>query len=255
MSGTVLITGEDSVTGHPAAVKVTDNNLHTTPSSTGIQKVEGKVADGVTQTGVNPVLVGGRDNSGNAKTLATASSGQVVIIGAATIGDALANSAAFLPDTGNTNRSLYVYNARFNGSTWDRLRNNVEGTILASAARTETTNSSDQTNHNARGVVIAVDFTATPNNAETVTVAIQAKDPVSAKYVTLTAFTALTASALGASPTTETYLYTLCPGAAETAAVAKHEVQALALPRTWRVAVTHSAGGSWTYSVGYSLIV
>lgn len=143
----------------------------------------------------------------------------------------------------------------FNGTTWDRDRNNIEGTALASAARTATTNSSDITNYNARGILLAVDFTATPNNAETMTVGIQAKDPVSGKYVTMTAFTALTASALGASPTAETYLYTLYPGGAETAATAKHEVQALSLPRTFRVQMTHSAGGSWTYSVGYSFIL
>ncbi len=126
-------------------------------------------------------------------------------------------------------------------------------TILESAARTATTNSADQSS-TTRGVILYVDFTATPNNAETATVSIQGKDPVSGKYQTITVFTALVASALGATPTTETYLFTLCPGAAETAATAKHEVQALALPRYWRVVVTHSASGSWTYSVGASLI-
>lgn len=127
------------------------------------------------------------------------------------------------------------------------------GTALASAARTATTDSADIVSSGS-GVVLAVDFTATPNNTETMTVAIQMKDPVSGKYVTMTVFTALTASALGATPTTETYLFTLYPAAAETAATAKHEVQALPCPRTFRVRMTHSAAGSWTYSVGYSLI-
>jgi hypothetical protein len=177
------------------------------------------------------------------------------VTGTVTVDSELPAAAALADGTANPTTPLVASGLElFNGTTWDRARGVTEGTLLASAARTTTTNSADQTNYNATGVVISVDFTATPNNAETITVSLQAKDPVSAKYVTITAFTALTASALGATPTTETYLYSLYPGALETAATAKHEVQALALPRTWRVAMTHSAGGSWTYSVGYSLI-
>ena len=144
----------------------------------------------------------------------------------------------------------YIYN----GASWDRIRANIEATALASTPRTATTNSSDITNHNARGVLLALDVTATPNNAETLTLAVQAKDAISGKYVTMTTFAALTASTLGATPTAETYLYTVYPAAVETAATAKHEVQALPLPRTWRVAMTHSAGGSWTYSVAAAQI-
>lgn len=143
----------------------------------------------------------------------------------------------------------------WNGTTPDEQRNNTTATLLASAARTATTNSPDQVNHNARGVIVTLDVTVTPNNAETITVAIQLKDSASGKYLTISAFTALTASVLGASPTTETYAFTFYPGAVETAATAKHEVQGLPLPRTWRVAVTHSSTGSWTYSVAAAYIL
>ena len=143
----------------------------------------------------------------------------------------------------------------FNETTWDQRRNNVGGTLLVSAARVATTSSSDQTNFNGRGGVLFVDFTATPNNTETFTLSIEEKDPVSGKYVPLTAFTALTSSTLGATPTTETYMYTLYPGALETVAVAKHEVNGLVLSRTWRATGTHSAAGSWTYSIGYAVIL
>ncbi|MGE0227764.1 MAG: hypothetical protein AB7I38_10995 [Dehalococcoidia bacterium] len=138
----------------------------------------------------------------------------------------------------------------FNGSGWDRLRGNAAATGLASAARTASTATSDQTNYNGRGAQIILDVTATPNNAETLQVTVELKDPVSGKYVQVAAFTALTASVLGATPTTETYVYTLYPGAAETIATAKHELQALPIGRTWRVNILHSASGSWTYSVG-----
>jgi hypothetical protein len=129
-------------------------------------------------------------------------------------------------------------------------------TLLPSAVRTTTASatSTDQSNLTARGLMVFVDFTATPNDAQTATVAIQGKDPASGKYSTLTAFTALTASVLGATPTTETYAYTLIPGGAETAATAKHEVQALTIPNTWRLVVTLSAAGNWTFTAGYSYL-
>lgn len=153
-----------------------------------------------------------------------------------------------------TNTSLTVVGSG-SFSTENISHLNTAGSLLSSAARTADTASADQTNLYARGVLILVDFTATPNDAQTMTAQLQAKDPVSGKYLTVSAFTALTASALGAAPTTETYGFLVYPGAAETAVVAKHEVQALALPRTWRVNMDHSAAGSWTYSVGYSYVL
>lgn len=121
--------------------------------------------------------------------------------------------------------------------------------VYPSAARTATPAGIPQSNHSARGVVLILDITATPNNAETLTPSIQAIDEISGKAVTLTAFTALTASALGAAPTTATFAYTLDPAGAETAAVANHEVQSLGLPLRWQPRVTHSSTGSWTYSL------
>ena len=138
----------------------------------------------------------------------------------------------------------------FNGATWDRQRSNSPATGLASAARTASTPTPDQTNYNGRGAKIFLDVTATPNDAQTLTVTVEEKDGVSGKYVQIASFTALVASVLTGTPTTETYEYEIAPGIAETVAAAKHELQALQLNRTWRVNVLHSAAGSWTYSVG-----
>ena len=120
------------------------------------------------------------------------------------------------------------------------------GALLASAARTATTNSTDQDNIDASGVIVFLDVTSAGGGGETLALSVQAKDPVSANYVTLLAF--------GTQTATGTYAYTVYPAAAETTAVSSHEVQALPIPRTWRVKVTHSASASWTYSVGYSVI-
>jgi hypothetical protein len=126
--------------------------------------------------------------------------------------------------------------------------------LLASAAQSATVATADQLNPDAIGVVLSLDITATPNNAETLTLVIEAKDPASGKYGALTAFAALVASALGATPTTATYFYTLAPGVAETAAVPQHEAQALALPHIWRARVVHSGAGQWGYSLAGSLV-
>lgn len=143
----------------------------------------------------------------------------------------------------------------FNGTTWDRQRNNEQLTVLASQSRTANTASADQTNYNHRGVMVFLDITATPNNAETLTPTIQIKDPVSGKYFIALQSPVITASTLGATPTAATFVFVLCPGI-DTAAFGgtANKMVSAPLPRRWRVNVFHSAGGAWTYSVGASMI-
>lgn len=230
-----------------------------------LEAVSGAVAAGTTDSG-NPVKVGGIASSPTTP-IAVASGQRVneifdlygrpqttIAANNGTVGSDAVAIVVFPFEAGSQNvsgaRSLAVANSVFNGTAWDRLRNNVASTGLASAARTASTPTSDQTNYNGRGAKIFLDITGTPNNTETLQLTLEEKDPVSGKYVQIAAFTALTASALGASPTTETYIYEIGAGIAETIAVAKHEIQALLLSRTWRVNVLHSAAGSWAYSVG-----
>lgn len=123
---------------------------------------------------------------------------------------------------------------------------------LTSAARTATPSATALTEAKGRGLQVIVDVTASPNNAETLIPAIQAYDPGSQKYVAYTAFTGITASTVGATATTQTYVFTLYPSAAETTATSLHEVQALPLPANYRVVFTHSSTGSWTYTASVS---
>lgn len=138
--------------------------------------------------------------------------------------------------------SLPVAARSWNGASYDALRGNIAGTLLASAARTATTNSSDQTNYNGRGVEITLDVTVVPGG-DTITLSIESKDPASGNYTTL-----LTGAAIS---TTGTRRYVLYPGVG---AVANQLVSDI-LSRTWRVKVTHSAGTSFTYSVGYAVVL
>lgn len=121
----------------------------------------------------------------------------------------------------------------------------VPDIILASAARVATTSTEPVTHpgYPWRGAYITLSVTANPAAAETLTLQVQKFMPVGAgAYKNITAFTA-TADAVA------TYLYLVYPGVAETAATAEHEVQGVAMPPVFRVTVTHSAAGSWTYSV------
>lgn len=131
------------------------------------------------------------------------------------------------------------------GSTWVRQRSNFEAVLLASAARTASTNSADQTNQNGRVLALFLNVTGNPGGAETLTVQVQWKDPVSTGYQNLTTFPAIAAATNGS------WVYLVGLGVAETVATANLEVQSVTLPRTWRATVTHSAAGSWTYSLGY----
>jgi hypothetical protein len=133
-----------------------------------------------------------------------------------------------------------------NGVTWDRLRNNNDVTALSSAARTATTSSADQTNYNARGLAVFLNVTAASGSGG-LQVRVQGKDPVSGNYFNLNAApTAITA--------TGQYAYALYPGAATAAGDVQQTTQQV-LPRTFRITVTHGDGSSYTYSVGYSLIL
>ena len=130
----------------------------------------------------------------------------------------------------------------YNGATIDQMRGNLDNiVVLASAARTTTQTQADQTNYNHRGIMVVLDVT----NAGTgsVTLEIDAKDPVSGKYIALLTGAAVT--------TTSTNIYTVYPGAPATANVSANSP----LPRTWRCKVTANNSNSVTYSVGAMLIV
>lgn len=161
-----------------------------------------------------------------------AQSGGATMPASATLADAASNPTVVMHGA-----AMHL----FNGTTWDRRRNNNEVTVLASAARVSTTASPDQTNYNARGVILILDITAVPS-IETVTLTIQGKDALSGKYYTLLAGAVQVAVA--------TIAMRVYPGLIAVGNLTASD----ALPRTWRANVVHSASGSFTYSVGASYI-
>ena len=125
---------------------------------------------------------------------------------------------------------------------WNRQRGNHAATLLTSAARTATVNSTDQTNHNARGVHVIINVSAYPAAASVVP-AIEAYDEVAGIYYPL-----LTGAAIVATGYTILKVY---PGIGEVANGAASDV----LPQTWRVLMTHADADSITYSVGAQLVL
>jgi len=137
-----------------------------------------------------------------------------------------------------------------NESTFDRERNVVARTLLSSAARTATTSSADQTNYNHRGVAVFLNVTANPGGVETLTVSIECKNSLGVTYNAVTTFAAIT-PAVNAQ-----YIFVLYPGTTGFTATTGMQVQPIPLAaRTFRVTVTHSAGGSWTYTLSAQLLL
>ncbi len=136
----------------------------------------------------------------------------------------------------------------FNGTLWDRQRNNEEITVLASAGRAATTSSSSMTNYNNSGMVLFVDVTAR-DGTTSIEPSIQIQDPIGNEWLTI-----WTAAAVISSSNTS-LVYSFSPYSANTDAASLYtEGVELVLPRTWRVAVTHDDSVTVTYSIAASMI-
>lgn len=129
----------------------------------------------------------------------------------------------------------------YNGATYDRQRNSIEATLLASAARTTTQTSADITVYNARFLRVILDMTTVGTGDVTVT--INGKDSASGKYFLLLAGTNIT--------TNSTNVYSVGVGLTVAANVAANNF----LPRIIQIVVTANNANSATYSVGYQLSV
>jgi hypothetical protein len=133
----------------------------------------------------------------------------------------------------------------YNESTHDRQRGNTQGTLLASAARTAQTAFPTVTNYNARGVIVFLNVTVASGTGG-LSVLVQGIDPTSGSGFNLIAATA-------AVTTTGQFSYELYPGSTTAGSVTQRA--AGALPRTWGGVMLVGNASSYTYSVGYSLIV
>ncbi len=159
----------------------------------------------------------------------------------------VAQQGAALSADGAANPSAPAVRAAselWNGAGWDRQRGNGElgaASVLASAARTITTDSPILTNHNGRGVHVVLTTTAVGTG--TLTLQVRGVAPNGGNYL-IGAGSALSTSGV--------WTMAVYPGA--TAALSTGSV-AQAVARRFIVRVVSSDGSSWTYSAEVSLIV
>lgn len=137
---------------------------------------------------------------------------------------------------GNTPELLY------NEATYDRRRGNTISTILASSART-TTQATPITNYNSRGIVVTLDITVASGTGG-LTLVIESQDSASGKFVTILAGVAN----LIVTGTTQ---YKVYPGLTPAANAVANDI----IPRNFRIRVAVGDASSYTYSVGYQLVV
>lgn len=135
----------------------------------------------------------------------------------------------------------------YNGSgNYERWRNNTEGTLLANAARTATTTSATQTNHNARGIIVFLNISVSGGTGG-LQLRIRVKDPVTGAYFSVNAAPTLLIA-------TGYYAFILYPGIGATVGDVTQTTSGV-LGRTWDILVTHGDATSYTYNVGYQLIL
>ena len=247
------------VLGKPDAEEALENGSHT-----GILKrIRTLIGSGIATlgqaVGATGLLVAGSDGV-NARAIKTASDGTLLTqltgrnVANDPVSTRLTNGADFLASVSGHNDGLCHGGALLtivadsylsNGATWDRQRNNTEGTLLASAARTVATNSSNQINYNARGVTLSLTVTAKAA-ATTLNVNLQMIDLVSGAAETI-AFATFNAN-IGSVNILQAYPGTID---ADFTQVGK----SVALPRVWRVSVSPSDANSVSYSLSYSYTI
>jgi hypothetical protein len=210
--------------------------------ASGRQIVVGAAATGAAAAG-NPVMMGAGTTAagGNAQSLMAESAAnpnlRVSVYNGPTqwtgiaLGDGSGSAGAFWVGS---------FNNVFNGASWDRVRNNVDVTLLASASRTTTQNSANITTFNARALYVCLDVTVPGTGS--ITLSINWICPASGKVINLLTGAAVT--------TTSTNVYKV--GIGLTAAANAVGVDYLC--RTITINVTANNANAVTYSVGYCLI-
>lgn len=214
--------------------------------------VQGQILDGATAAGTAPVIIGGVDTTGNARSapvnlssatpVSTANYGvstNSVIMGLSSANTlrALATFTGFTIGGSGANTLMVIEGRCITTTTCEPVFNNRDVTWLASAARTTLQTLADATNQNYKGVAVFVDVTAFTSN---LTVTVNIKDPQSLKYFPVASMTVTG---------TGSWLLMVYPGVGT--GTGNTTLVSCAITRLFNVTIS----GSATYSGGYSPIV
>lgn len=143
-----------------------------------------------------------------------------------------------------------VNEQRYNGSAWEDVYNNTQGTLLASAARTANGVSATMTNWNESALLLSLDVTVASGTGG-LDVRLIAPPPVGSGSP------ALDVPSTTLITTTGNYLFLYGMSLANGGPVSGSQVYKTSdvmVPRTWSVIVTTGDSSSYTYSLGYSLV-
>jgi hypothetical protein len=223
-----------------------DVNLGAAPATVTAQ---GTAASGAAPVG-NPLLLGAVDPAGGT----TINSLQVqsavspnLRVGLYQSGLQATVNAPSADNIAAATNSLFVVAAQtlYNGTSMDRQRNNVDVTLLASAARTTLQNSANITTYNCKGIIVTLDLTAS-GGAISLTPSINYIDPASGKAIPL-----LTGTTIAA---TGTFTYWVNENALASVAAPFTKTAQADLGRVITINIAVGNANSQTYSVGYTLI-
>jgi len=226
--------------------------LYSTPPTNINQRISGAVtisgtatASGAAAAGTaiasagNPIMVGGSDGT-SSRTLSTSTSGVLNAQVTGATGTAMLPAAAASADAlaNPTITQVGADNMLFNGTTWDRERNNVNGTTGDSGVKTALFNGATQTNYDARGAFITCLVSAVSGTTPQLTIQLQYSPDGGTTWLTLTPSTAV----LSTAGTANIYIYPTnlsssagsTPANPVTGSIANIYVNS-PLPRTWRV--------------------
>ena len=158
------------------------------------------------------------------------------ILGVAQIADATAS--ANCEGMINTGGTLGVFPAvgpmLFNGTTWDRQRGNVDGSLgdTQTISTATTTNGAKQTNYNAKGAIITVICGTVTGTLPTLQLQLQYSYDGGTTYITLGGLTTTFALATGNSICL--LVYPIASLSTTTGATQTNDF-AFPMPRTWRI--------------------
>jgi hypothetical protein len=162
--------------------------------------------------------------------------------------------ASFVDDSGGAQMSGMPVSAdmQFNGAIWERVRGNVNTTLLASQSRGASTSSPIQTNHSGRGVIVFFELTTVPSGGS---VRPYLYAPASPYSVTASGLNWQLAPTPAPLTVPGPYAIEICPGSSAGATGSVTQRTAGLLPRSWFLYISHADSQLYTYSATYSVIV
>ena len=190
----------------------------------------------------NPVLMAGSDAT-NTRAFLTTTSGVLNVQVAGSTGTALLPAAAATADAfaNPTTTNITSLGDLFNGTTWDRARNNVNVTMGDTGAKTVTFTGATQTNYNAAGAKIMVLCGTVTGTTPTLSAQVQISPDGGTTWLNYgaasgTVTTTGTTILIDVYPTNESGAGAT-PSALTTGATQTLQING-ALPRTWRLSYT-----------------